>query len=156
MTASTAAIAVASYGFGAVAYAVLAIQIGIRRGWAGRSGVLLFAALSSFLWQVSGVVVALAPSDASWLFHLLTDGLRFGAWFGFVLALLQSLQVPGLTLGLSTRRRFVLASFSRRGALVCDYRWRCRSVRERRWAHAEPRAELWRFGDRSRDRPQSV
>lgn len=110
MTASTAAIAVASYGFGAAAYAVLAIQIGIRRGWAGRAGVLLFAALSSFLWQVSGVFVALAPSDASWLFHLLTDGLRFGAWFGFVLALLQSLQVPGFTLALSTRLRFVLAA----------------------------------------------
>ncbi len=110
MTASTGAIAVASYGFGATAYAVLAIQIGIRRGWTGRAGVLLFAALSSFLWQVSGVIVALAPSDATWLLHLLADGLRIGAWCGFVLSLLHSLQVPGLNLVLSTRLRFGLAA----------------------------------------------
>lgn len=110
MTASTGAIAVASYGFGATAYAVLAIQIGIRRGWPGRAGVLLFAALSSFLWQVSGVVVALAPSEASWLLHSLADGLRLGAWCGFVLALLHSLQVPGINLVLSTGLRFGLAA----------------------------------------------
>jgi len=110
MTASPAAFALASYGFGAAAYAVLAIQVGTRRGWSGRAGLLLFAALSSFLWQVTGLAVALAPTNAIWTLHLLADGLRLGAWSGFVLALLTSLQVPGFALRLSARIRVSFAA----------------------------------------------
>ena len=80
MTLAPGALAVIGYGLGAIAYAVLAVQVGVRRRRAGRAGVMLFAAVSSFLWQLSGVLVAVQPSDATSVLYLLLDALRVGAW----------------------------------------------------------------------------
>ncbi len=109
MTLAPGALAVIGYGLGAIAYAVLAVQVGVRRRRAGRAGVMLFAAVSSFLWQLSGVLVAVQPSDATSVLYLLLDALRVGAWCAFALSLLPAIHLPGHSLQLSTRSRLLLS-----------------------------------------------
>lgn len=110
MTLSPGALAVVGYGLGALAYAILAIQVGVRRRRGGRSGVLLFAALSSFLWQLTGMLVAIHPTDATSMTYLVTDALRVGAWCAFALSLLPALHLPGYSIRLSVRSRALLSA----------------------------------------------
>lgn len=109
MSVSPSALAVGCYGFGALAYGLLAIQVGFRSKLGGRAGVLLFAALSSALWQLSGVLVAIRPGIGTFLIHMALDAVRFSAWTGFTLSLMYSLQLPGRTLHLSAVSRWAVA-----------------------------------------------
>lgn len=82
-----------SYGFAALGYAVLALSLW-RRGYAQAKGerakrAMLLGAVGSAVW--GGLMLAFLLSGIALLLPLamLVDGLRYGAWFWFLLTLLQ-------------------------------------------------------------------
>ncbi|MFO1320396.1 MAG: XrtA/PEP-CTERM system histidine kinase PrsK [Burkholderiales bacterium] len=81
------------YAIGALAYLAFALQITRGSRLAGRGGLLLLAAITSAIWEFSGLWLALQPSPALMLASFLADGLRIGIWCGFVLVLLPQFRV---------------------------------------------------------------
>jgi hypothetical protein len=77
-----------AYGIGALAYAVLALQLALR-GWPSQRGRLLLAAcLASVGWELAGLVLGVWPDRLNWRIYQLADALRWGAWIGFLASLL--------------------------------------------------------------------
>ncbi|MCL4798025.1 MAG: PEP-CTERM system histidine kinase PrsK [Burkholderiales bacterium] len=76
-----------SYGLGLLAFAIFGLRLAI--GWRpGRRGTLLLAAVgATALWEGASFAYALWETDAWWLAARIADGVRIGAWIGFLLTL---------------------------------------------------------------------
>ncbi len=82
-----------SYGFAALGYAVLALSLW-RRGYAQARGetakrTMLLGALASAAWGALMLAFLLSGIGMLLPLTMLVDGLRYGAWFWFLLTLLQ-------------------------------------------------------------------
>ncbi len=103
-----------SYGFAALGYAVLTLSLW-RRGYAQAKGewakrTMLLGAVGSAAW--GGLMLAYLLSGIDWLLPLtrLVDGLRYGAWFWFLLTLLQLRQEGRSEAGLGWLRPVAVLS----------------------------------------------
>lgn len=118
-----------SYGFAALAYAVLALSLW-RRGYAQAKGewtkrTMLFGAVSSAVW--GGLMLAFLLSGIGLLLPLtmLVDGLRYGAWFWFLLTLLHLRQEDSSEAGLGLLRPVAILSvvFVIAGQVIAGFGW---------------------------------
>jgi putative PEP-CTERM system histidine kinase len=88
MNSPAAALAIAGYGLGFLAFAAFAAQLSLRRSGSVPSRRLLLAVACGAIWEATGAVVVLLPTGAAWLAHGLADAARFGAWIGFLASIL--------------------------------------------------------------------
>lgn len=79
-----------TYGIGTLAYAAIALQLGLRSGSSWRARLLVAACAASALWELSGVAQALLGRDVTWLVYQVCDALRWGLWTAFLLALVPT------------------------------------------------------------------
>jgi len=88
MNLPAAGLAVAGYALGTLAFAAFAAQLVLRRSASGPARRLLLAVSFGAVWEATGVVVALHPTDTTWLGHGLADAARYGAWMAFLASVL--------------------------------------------------------------------
>ncbi len=79
-----------AYGIGAVAYAAIALQLGLRAGKSWRGRLLVAACVTSAVWELSGVAQAWFGSNLTWLVYQVVDAARWALWTAFLLALLPT------------------------------------------------------------------
>ena len=77
------------YGLAGFGYAAFALYLGF--GWRGglRGLALLVAVGLTSVWGLLGLVFALAPTPALLAFGAVADVLRIGAWYAFLLLLME-------------------------------------------------------------------
>lgn len=78
------------YGVGALGYAVLALQLGLRAPGSPRGRLLFVACLASAGWELAGVFVGIWTDRMSWRIYQVADAVMWGAWVGFLSSLLSS------------------------------------------------------------------
>lgn len=88
MNSPAAGLAVAGYALGTLAFAAFAAQLVLRRSTSAPARRLFLAVSFGAVWEATGVVVALNPTEATWLAHGLADAARFGAWAAFLTSIL--------------------------------------------------------------------
>ena len=79
-----------AYGIGALAYAVLALQLALRALPSRRGRLLLAACLASVGWELAGFVSGVWPNRSNWRIYQVVDAVMWGAWIGFLASLLSS------------------------------------------------------------------
>lgn len=77
----------ATYGLGSLAYAVIALQLGLRAGKSWRGRLLVVACLATALWALGGVAHAYWSTNLTWLFYQVTDAARWALWMAFLATL---------------------------------------------------------------------
>jgi len=93
------------YGLAGLAYSAFALklmQLGYFRAFTKWPKVTLFFAVSfSALWGWFGLALLVSNSSGFWFFNAVSDSLRYGFWFAFLLTLLRQKQSQGIPEGMS-------------------------------------------------------
>ncbi|MCC7549078.1 MAG: PEP-CTERM system histidine kinase PrsK [Burkholderiales bacterium] len=76
-----------TYGIGAVAYAAIALQLGLRAGRSWRGRLLVAACAASSMWELTGVGHAIWSLGMTWQGYQVADALRWGLWTAFLVTL---------------------------------------------------------------------
>lgn len=100
--------ATGAYAVGLLAYVGLFVQL-ILRAPSTRGKVLLAAAGASLVWELAGLILAIAPSANSWLAYQVTDAARLATWLAFLATLLPVSSRGGLQRWIPGGARMALA-----------------------------------------------
>jgi len=79
-----------TYGIGCVAYAAIALQLGLRSGRSWRGKMLAAACSASALWELGGVAHAFWGLNLTWVAYQVGDAVRWGLWTAFLVSLIPT------------------------------------------------------------------
>ncbi|MBK8015840.1 MAG: PEP-CTERM system histidine kinase PrsK [Betaproteobacteria bacterium] len=101
------------YGGGLLAFLALAALLAVRAKGNQRARLLAGACAAAGIWELTGIFAAVWPSEETVLAHVLSDALRFSAWFLFILHLQNSISIFGrnVTIVASMRWSVVIVVF---------------------------------------------